>query len=152
MTLTTLHSPGMRVILAALVAICLAAGTRGETRVTLRLTASSTPASNDEVVTLPVSQTQFDQGETFYVELWASTIEDNGFASVYVDVAMNGAAVLIDGIASTDLFDLFASGTASNDRIDELGGSHLGPANCEDPVGVEPNWARIAVVEMHAEI
>ncbi len=92
-------------------------------------------------------------GESFFIEIWARTNEADGLASVYVDVLFDPAALNAQAIIHTVLFNLFQLGTIDNETglIREVGGSHLGARGCEDPVGVAPGWARVAVIEMLAE-
>ncbi|MEK6677659.1 MAG: hypothetical protein AABZ47_18650, partial [Planctomycetota bacterium] len=121
--------------------------------VTVRPVAAISPTATDIVSTLPTGLTRVAPGDRFFIEIWATTSRPNGFASVYVDAAFDPTGVQVLDVIHTDLFDLFPRGVVDADAglVNDLGGSHLG-IQCGDHVGVAPEWARVAVLEMRALI
>ena len=120
---------------------------------TVQLVALITSGAEDEVSELPVGDEEFPLGDSFFIEIWAQINESDGLASVYLDMLFDPAVLNAEAITHTVLFNLFQLGTIDNETglIREVGGSHLGARGCENPVGVAPGWARVAVIEMRAE-
>lgn len=116
--------------------------------VDINLVALSTPSGSDTAASLPPTQSTVAPGASFFVEIWAQTTHSNGLTSVSLDLVYDGSLVDGIGITHTALFPELHSGTIDNPSglVDDLSGSHLGP--CTDEVGVSPNWARVAVIEM----
>ena len=106
-----------------------------------------TPTDTDQVTTLPEGLTNVTVGDTVYAEFWATDAgtTNTGSVSAYADLTYAEGCVTASAIVHTDLFDLFADGSDTGSKIDELGGSQL-----TGGVGVEPEWARIACVEFTA--
>lgn len=123
----------------------------GSSRVSLRVVAVETPGLSDETDLLPTSRTRFLDGSGFSLELWASTVEPGGFASVYADLNFGHGPLTAIDLTATELFDLFPSGHMNDQGVDDMGGSHQGPVDCGQPVGVEPHWVRVAIVEMQVD-
>lgn len=118
---------------------------------TIELVSLPSPSAGDTSPTLPASQEAFDLGTTFFVEVWVQTGNTNGLSSVSVDVDFDASLVSGAGITYTALFQELHNGVIDNGVgvVDDLSASHLGP--CSDQVGVAPNWARAAIVEMTAD-
>jgi hypothetical protein len=106
---------------------------------------SSSPSDTTRI--LPTSVEKISAGRPYYLEVWASDTGyiNTGLTSAYVDLSFPDGAVSIDNISHGDIFAMFASGSAVSGKIDELGGSTV------DANGIEPKWARVAVVQMHAD-
>ncbi len=119
----------------------------------LELVALDSPGATDTSIALPDSISAVSPGATFFLELWAQTSDLNGFAQVSADLAFDPAAMSVTSLTFSALFDLFPNGVIDNvsGLIDDLSGSHT-PAipPCSDQVGVSPNWARVAIIEMQA--
>jgi len=106
------------------------------------------PSSSDTTATLPVSVSSVTAGQDYYVEVWASDVgsANTGLTSVYVDMQLSPCGVAtITSIDHGGIFTVFGSGTIGSCGVDELGGSSLTGA------GVEPQWARVAAVKIHAD-
>ena len=104
---------------------------------------------------LPVSDTQFDVDETFYVEVWAQTTDPAGVAAVYTDIEFDPCLVQAEAIYHTTAFYVSGvdpEGTIDNDHglIDDVGGPHL-DGGCSTSFGTAPNWVRAAYIEFTAE-
>jgi len=108
----------------------------------------ASPSASDTTETLPTSVSSLTAGQDYYVEVWAGDVgsTNTGLTSVYVDLDFNPCgAVSVQSIAHGGIFTVFESGTIEACSIHELGGSSL------SAVAKEPQWARVAVVEIHAE-
>ena len=104
--------------------------------------------SSEGSTTLPEEAEHVYFGEPFFVELWAtdSGALNTGLVSAYADLAYPADCASVTAIMPDPAFELFASGNDAGGFVDELGGSQLAPA-----VGVEPEWARIAIIEFTAD-
>jgi hypothetical protein len=71
---------------------------------------------------------------------------DTGITSAYVDLSFPGDVMSIVSISHGGIFTAVPDGSAGSSVIDELGGSTL-----SEGIGVEPQWARVAIVQMHAD-
>ncbi len=120
---------------------------RGGPDVAVSLIALTNPSANDLVNTLPDSIGHVNIGDTYFVELWVSDVGDinTGVTSAYLDLLYPSSSSTVIQLVHSDLYNLFASGTVMGDLLDELGGSSL-PGN----IGIEPQWARVAVIEVLA--
>lgn len=111
------------------------------------------PSGADISPALPAALTEVMLGETFFLEVWASTSFANGLSMVSADIDFDAARLEALAITHTPLMNLFASGTLDNPngRINDLSGSHppVIPA-CSDQVGFD-EWARVAWVSMRAD-
>jgi hypothetical protein len=131
------------------VAAVLANTLDGSVDVVIELAVLGTPSESDTTTLLPESIESISSGETYYLEVWASDVGyvNTGLTSVYVDISFASEAASVVSVSHGDIFDTFKSGSYDiAGEIDELGGS--------TPIGgicVEPEWARVAVVEMHAD-
>lgn len=136
-------------VTSALVLICGASATHGAV-VDIELVALSAPGGSDVVPMLPISESAVAAGSTFFVEVWTQTTHANGLASVSFDMAFDSTLATGVGVTHTALFFELQNGTIDNPSglVNDVSGSHLGP--CTDEVGVPPNWARVAVIEMSA--
>lgn len=116
----------------------------------IRLVALPSASASDTLTTLPTSSTQLLNDASFVVEMWAQTTHANGLSSVSADVAFTSALASVNNITHSATFNVLTSGTINNTNgtIDNLSGSHLGP--CSDAVGMSPNWARVAILNMTA--
>ncbi len=106
------------------------------------------PSVEDQSPELPGGLTELPAGETFFVEFWASDSGDvnTGVVSAYADLDYPEELVTCYEPQSSPLFSLFPDGVCDGTIVDELGGSQLDPG-----IGVEPEWARIAVGEYTAD-
>ncbi len=107
----------------------------------------SDPSTVDQVTSLPEGITEVGLGATFYVELWAtdSGSTNTGIVCAYADLDYPEGCVVAGVITHGDFCDLFESGTDTGSTVDELGCCQLG-----GDVGVEPEWVRIAYIELTA--
>lgn len=106
------------------------------------------PSPSDTTTTLPTSVSSVPNGQDYYIEVWASDVGDrnSGLTSVYSDLIFAPAgAASVQSIYHGGLYVMFSSGTIGPGKIDELGGSSM-----EGP-GIEPEWARVAIITMHAD-
>ncbi|MHC4602581.1 MAG: LamG-like jellyroll fold domain-containing protein, partial [Planctomycetota bacterium] len=105
------------------------------------------PSSSDTTTILPTSVKRISAGQTYYLELWVSDIGhiNTGLTSAYVDLSFPDHAVSVVDISHSDIFTMFTSGSDFPGNIDELGGSTV------DANGIEPDWARVAIVQMHTD-
>ncbi len=122
--------------------------TRSVNDVDFRLIVLDTPSGSDLTTLLPTSITKIAAEQTYYLEVWVSDVGDinTGMTSAYVDMTFPANAASVVDISHGTLFTVFPSGSLVTGGIDELGGSAL-PGG----IGVEPVWARVVVVEMHAD-
>ena len=107
----------------------------------------ASPSASDTTETLPTSLSSLTQGQDYYVEVWASDVgsSNTGLTSVYADLDFHpcdSASIL--SAAHGGIFTMFESGVIGTCGIEELGGSSLAGA------GTEPQWARVAIVKIHA--
>ena len=105
------------------------------------------PSPSDTTTTLPISVNTITSDDTYYLEVWVSDIGgyDTGVISAYVDVNFPADVVTITDVSHGSIFTMFANSTVVSGLIDELGGSTL-----SEGIGKQPQWARVAVVEMYA--
>ena len=105
-------------------------------------------SGSDTTTTLPVSVDQITSGQTYYVEVWVSDVGDidTGVTSAYVDLSFPDDVLSVVSISHSGIFTTLPTGSAGSSVIDELGGSTL-----SEGIGVEPQWARVAVVQMYAD-
>jgi len=116
--------------------------------VDVRCVTLASPSASDTTNTLPASISSLTAGQDYYVEVWASDVggTNTGLTSVYVDMALNPCGLAtIESVAHGGIFTVFESGTIGACGVDELGGSSLSAA------GIEPQWARVAIVKIHAD-
>jgi hypothetical protein len=122
-------------------------------QVDIEIVALAAPSGTDEVTALPASLTTVDVANTFVLEVWAQTTDPSGFSSVGLDLSFDPSVVNGTALTHSALFSLFTNGTIDNvgGVIDDLSGSHppVSPP-CSDAVGLAPNWARVAVIDMVA--
>ena len=118
--------------------------------VDINLVVLSAPSGSDTIASLPASQSTAAPGSAFFVEVWAQTTHPNGFTSVSLDMAFDSTLATGVSVTHTELFSELQNGTIDDPGglVDDLSGSHLG--SCTDEVGVSPNWARVAFIEMSA--
>ncbi len=116
----------------------------------IRIVALPSASASDTMSTLPNSSTQFLNDASFVVEVWAQTTHANGLSSVSTDIAFTSTLANVTNITHSAKFNVLTGGTVNNTNgtIDNLSGSHLGP--CSDAVGVSPNWARVAMLNVTA--
>lgn len=117
------------------------------------------PVGQDQAAALPVPETAIPVGGTTFVEIWAQTTDANGLAQVTTDLSFDPSLLSGVNVTHTALFSVFPCGAAGDPFpcvggidnvagvIDNISGSHLS-GMCADQVGVAPNWARVAIVEM----
>lgn len=72
---------------------------------------------------------------------------NTGVSSAYVDLVWPSAQATVVSIDHGTIYDTLPSGTIGTGQIDELGGSVLSSTG----VGIQPEWARVAVVESTAD-
>jgi hypothetical protein len=104
-----------------------------------------TQTSKDTATNLPDSVEAIVPDGTYYLEVWASDAGDinTGLTSAYVDLEITPGPVAIATVGHGGIFTQFKGGTVGAAGIGNLGGSTM-----TQGVGVEPMWARVAVVKM----
>ena len=105
------------------------------------------PAGTSEIrPSLPASVTELADGQTYYVEIWASDtgVDLTGLAGVYVDVAFC-TEMSAANINHGTIFTLFTYGNAQSGGVDELGGSTT------SVVGITPEWVRVGWFELSVD-
>jgi len=120
-------------------------GAGSSTDIAFELAILNTPSALEETTVLPSSINSISSGQTYYVEVWVSDVGDinTGLVSAYLDISYPADGADVVSISHGSIFSTFTSGTKDvPGHIDELGGSAL-PA-----VASEPNWVRLAMVEM----
>ncbi len=112
-----------------------------------RLVTVTVPSANDTTTVLPDSELDVPVGSMYYVELWASDVGDTntGITSAYVDLGWESTLATAVDVGHSSIFNVFTSGTIAAGAVDELGGSTFAVA------GVQPEWARVALVELTAD-
>jgi len=102
-----------------------------------------TPGNEERGVNLPVGLDQVDMGRDVYAEIWIrdSGQLNTGVTCSFADLDFTDTLVSCVEPEVTALFDLFQSGECLNSFIDELGGCQLVAG-----IGLEPEWARVAIV------
>lgn len=123
---------------------------RGGSAATVALVPLTAAGPDDRLSALPTAEHYAALGGTFIVEVWAQTADPAGLSSVSTDIAFD-TTVSVNSVTHTALFSELGHDIIDNPagRIDDLSGSHLGP--CTDLVGVAPEWARVAIIEMAAD-
>ncbi|MHC4111784.1 MAG: hypothetical protein ACYSUY_11965 [Planctomycetota bacterium] len=118
------------------------------TDVVFELVVLDTPSASDTTTVVPTSIDAIINGQTYYLEVWASDhgYINTGLTSAYVDLSFPDNAASVVNISHSGIFTAFDSGSVISGKIDELGGSVL-PGG----VGIEPEWVRVAIVEMYAD-
>lgn len=113
------------------------------------LAAVAAPSSTGTVLELPASIRNVPIGDTFFLELWVSDIgtTNSGVSSAYVDLAWPPANTTAVSIDHGTIYDTLPSGAIAPGMVDELGGSALSASG----VGIQPEWARVAIVELTAD-
>jgi hypothetical protein len=116
--------------------------------VEIRAVVLASPSASDVAATLPPSQGYFPEGQPFYCEVWAQTSHGSGLSSVSFDLSFDPGVITATGLTHAALFSALTNGSIDNGSgvVQDVSGSHMGP--CSDAVGVAPNWARVAIVEM----
>ncbi|MBW8040457.1 MAG: hypothetical protein FVQ85_10695 [Planctomycetes bacterium] len=106
------------------------------------------PSSSDTTTVLPTSVKRLSAGQTYYLELWVSDVGyvNTGLTSAYVDLSFPSDAVTVTDVSYSTDFTLFNEESVLSGIIDELGGSSLPGGD-----GIEPVWARVAVVQILAD-
>ncbi len=104
----------------------------------------------DTATSLPPADASVEQGDHFFVELWATDRGplNTGLEAVYVNVTFPAGVVSAVSVDHRPPFTTLAGGTIDNAAglISNLGGRDAGASGA----GIEPNWVRVAVVEMDA--
>jgi hypothetical protein len=97
---------------------------------------------------LPTSVKKISAGQTYYLELWVSDSGyiNTGITSAYVDLSFPTYAATVTDVSNGSIFTLFNEEVVLAGEIDELGGSSLPGGE-----GIEPEWVRVAVVEILAD-
>lgn len=104
----------------------------------------------DTTTELAVPLDQVDLGESFVVEVWATSLDSQGLSSVSTTLRFDPTVAVVTAVVHTMLFSELTRGDVDNavGLVTGLSGSHL--SSCDDQVGVAPTWARVALVEMLA--
>ncbi|MHC4113025.1 MAG: hypothetical protein ACYSUY_18270, partial [Planctomycetota bacterium] len=112
------------------------------------MTVLDSPSSSDTNTVLPTSVKRLSAGQTYYLELWVSDSGyiNTGLTSAYIDLSFPSDAVTVIDVSYSIAFKLFNEESVLSGKIDELGGSSLSGGD-----GIEPEWARVAVVEILAD-
>jgi hypothetical protein len=123
-------------------------GSYGSLDVAIEVVVLGAQSGTDTTTTLPDSIESIANGQTYYLEVWVSDVGDinTGIISAYVDLSFPDAAASVTSISHGSTFTVFMSDSAGTGTIDELGGSTV-----DEGIGVEPEWARVAIVEMYAD-
>jgi len=118
--------------------------------VSVALIPRSAAGPGDQTAALPTPETGWLPGSIPVVEVWAQTVDSSGLSSVSVDVAFT-SNLSVTGVTPTVLFSELTHGIIDNAAgvIDDLSGSHL--SQCTDQIGVAPQWARLAVIQLSAD-
>ena len=105
-------------------------------------------SGSDTTTTLPVSVDQVTSGQTYYLEVWVSDrgYINTGLICAYVDLSFPGDVMSVVSISHGGIFTAVPTGSTGSSVIDELGGSVMA-----EGIGVEPQWARVAVIEIYAD-
>ena len=121
-------------------------GAEGAGDVKFRLLALAAPSQVDTATSLPESIRAVKIGTNYCLEVWASDVGDinTGLTSAYVDLGIPAEVTVVESRTS-DIFNIFASGTPMGNLVDELGGSNL------QGVGIMPRWSQVGVVTLKAE-
>jgi len=108
--------------------------------------AVNAPTATETVNNLPTSIQAVSVGDTYHVELWASDVGavNTGVTSAYVDLVFDAAKTNVVSINHGTIYSLFVTGTTGAGVIDELGGTTF------NQVGIEPEWGRVATIEVNA--
>ncbi|MHC4098381.1 MAG: LamG domain-containing protein, partial [Planctomycetota bacterium] len=122
--------------------------TQTDIDIAFSLAALDSPSSFDTTSTLPTSVKKISAGQTYYLELWVrdSGHINTGLTSAYIDLSFPTYAATVTNVSYGGIFTLFNEGSVLSGKIDELGGSSLPGGD-----GIEPEWARIAVVQILAD-
>jgi len=137
-----------RIGLAVLVT-CLCVAVASAADVEFRLLAVQTRTPSDRVQVLPTPLTGIGIFQNYYLEIWVSDIGvlNTGITSAYVDLIWDGLRATGKSMDHGTIFVVFPSGSVGEGQIDELGGSTLNRGE-----GIEPQWARVAVVQTSADV
>lgn len=114
---------------------------------TVQVVAVTTPSTVATIRTLPTSIGVATVGDTYYAEVWATdtSVHEAGLSSVYVDLLW--PALLADAKLPVDhgpTYRVFRSGDIGPGIVDELGGSTV------EKIGIAPDWALVAIIEINA--
>ncbi|MFH1108833.1 MAG: hypothetical protein V1790_06525, partial [Planctomycetota bacterium] len=122
--------------------------------VTVAVVPVAGPSLSDQMANLPAPLLQATVGDTFFAEVWAHTEFVGGLSMVSADIAFDAARLDAVVVIHTSLMNIFQRGSIDNvlGTINDLSGSHppVAPA-CSHQVGVN-GWARVAVLEMQAQL
>jgi len=118
--------------------------------VDVELVCLASPSAADTSASVPTTVAELLNDASFVVEVWAQTTDSAGLSSASLDLSYD--ATLANGTLLTHsaTFNVLTHGTIDNGTgtVDDLSGSHLG--SCADAVGVAPNWARVAILDVTA--
>ncbi len=123
-------------------------GPSSGTDIEVQLVAVSTPSASDTSSNLPVSLPVIGVGGTYFLEVWASDRGDvnSGITSAYIRLNFPQDSVSVLNASSSESFQIFSSGNLLPGSVTELGGSSL-----PGEIGIEPTWARIAILQVKAD-
>ncbi len=115
--------------------------------VLLSLVVRASASASDTVTTLPKSDSSIGQGGAFVAELWGTDrgVLNTGLEAVYADLSFDPAVVQVVGVQHRSPFFGSVGGLVDNVAgvVSGLGGTDSGASGA----GLEPGWARIAIVE-----
>jgi hypothetical protein len=136
-----------RLIASSLMAMLLLVPTAPAQDLDFRLIARPSPSAYETTTQLPDSLASVTVGDTYYVEFWVSDVGslNTGVTSAYIDVSWPASLATAHNVDHGSLYIVFPSGTIAPGFLDELGGSTF------NVVGIEPQWARVAVIEVTAD-
>ncbi|MHC4176255.1 MAG: Ig-like domain-containing protein, partial [Planctomycetota bacterium] len=113
------------------------------------LSVVGTPTAGDTAAALPDSIESIDAGETYYAEIWVQDKSDTGagISGGTVDVQYTTAIADAIGLDHGGIFTVLTSGTIDDAAglVDDFGGGSF-----LDDQGIEPNWARLGLIEFSA--
>ncbi len=118
--------------------------------IVFELVIRATDSGLDVASTLPESDLSVERSDTFFVEVWTSDrgVVNTGLEEAYVDVTFDAAVVQVLSIDHRPPFKGSIGGSVDNvgGTITDLGGIDVSASGA----GVEPQWARLAVVQLDA--
>jgi hypothetical protein len=121
----------------------------GTTDVAFELVVLNVPSASDTTTVVPTSIDAISNKQTYYLEVWVSDrgYINTGLTSAYVDLSFPDDAATVTDVSNGGIFTMFTDEMSIlSGKIDELGGSSLPGGD-----GIEPEWIRVAVVQMYAD-
>ncbi len=101
----------------------------------------------------PAGDDALQEAAPFVVELWAQQLQDPanpplfGLCCVFADLDFSSGLMSCSNVVPSPQFSSFASGSCGTSLVNEIGGCTVTP-----PLGVTPQWVRVATVNMTADV